>query len=94
MRLRRSNVQHLIHPRGPMPEIKELGRVQVDTSVRMLTIREVIERIGVCKTTIYAMIRDHQFPKPIRLRARSSRWLESEIADWCRAQIQRRDEGG
>lgn len=77
-----------------MPELREFDRNQSDTSVRMLPIKDVIERIGLGKTTIYAMIRDHQFPKPVKLRGHTSRWLESEIVDWCRAHIHRRDQGG
>jgi prophage regulatory protein len=74
-----------------MSELRNPDATNLGSDKRMLPIRDVSERIGLSKSTIYAMIRDRQFPKPIKPRANTSRWLETEIADWCRAHIHRRD---
>lgn len=48
---------------------------------RIIRLPEVIERVGLAKTTIYQKIKEGQFPKQIKL-SRTSGWLESEIDEW------------
>jgi predicted DNA-binding transcriptional regulator AlpA len=46
---------------------------------RFLRLPQVLERIPVSKSTWWAGIRKGIFPKPVKLSARTSAWLESEI---------------
>jgi prophage regulatory protein len=54
--------------------------------------RADVERAtGLPRSTIYDKISKGEFPKAIRLSARSVGWLESEIAAWQKARIAIRD---
>ena len=44
--------------------------------------RQVEERTGLARSSLYALIADGQFPAPIRLSANTVGWLEHEIDDW------------
>ena len=48
---------------------------------RIIRIPEVLERVGLKKTTVYQKIQDGTFPKQLKL-GRTSGWLESEIDAW------------
>ena len=49
----------------------------------MLTIDELIAKIKLGKTTIYALIKTHFFPKPKKIAGgNKSVWLESEVDSW------------
>ncbi len=46
---------------------------------------------GYAPSTIYELIALGEFPKPVKLGRRAVGWLEFEIADWQRRQIEARD---
>ncbi|MDH5357568.1 MAG: AlpA family transcriptional regulator [Gammaproteobacteria bacterium] len=56
-------------------------------SERIIRLSEVVNKIGLGKSTIYKMIFEGSFPKQIKLGARSAGWLESEIDDWIRLRV-------
>ncbi len=43
---------------------------------------EVEELTGLSRSTIYAMIADGTFPRPVRMTAKAVAWPESSIAEW------------
>ena len=49
---------------------------------KLLSNRDVMAATGLCRSTLWRQVKHGQFPKPIRVSARSVRWLESEIEDW------------
>jgi prophage regulatory protein len=49
---------------------------------RVLRIPEVIDLVGLSVSTIYAMIADGRFPRPIKLGKRAVGWKESTIDAW------------
>ncbi len=49
---------------------------------RMLRRPEVETRTGLSRSTIYAMISEGTFPKPIRLGKRAVGWPETCIQEW------------
>jgi prophage regulatory protein len=54
--------------------------------------RDEVERAtGLPRSTIYAKIASGEFPKSIKLGARSVGWLEQDIAAWQKARIDQRD---
>jgi len=54
--------------------------------------RDEVERVtGLPRSSLYEKVAKGDFPKPIKLSARSVGWLESEIIDWQRARIGARD---
>lgn len=58
---------------------------------RTLRRRDVEARTGLSRSTIYAMMTQGTFPKPVRLGARAVGWPESEIAAWLEARKAERD---
>ena len=48
----------------------------------MLALPRVMDRTGLSRSTIYAMIRDHRFPAPIKVGTRAIRWRTSTIEQW------------
>lgn len=54
---------------------------------RLLRVREVCMRIGVGRTTVYAMVRVGSFPPPKRLGVRTVAWLESEVDSWIDSRV-------
>lgn len=51
----------------------------MDQVIRM---KEVVQRIGLCRATIYAMISRGEFPRPIRIGERATGRSELELEAW------------
>ncbi|MFP4154560.1 MAG: helix-turn-helix transcriptional regulator [Halothiobacillaceae bacterium] len=54
---------------------------------RLISLRDVSERVSLKRTAIYARINEGTFPKPVKL-GRISRWPESQIDAWIAERIQ------
>jgi prophage regulatory protein len=50
--------------------------------VKILRRRAVEEQIGLGCSTIYALMAEDKFPKPIKIGRRAVGWLESDIVNW------------
>lgn len=50
---------------------------------RLLPMRAVRDQVALHPATIYGMIKDGEFPKPIKM-GRRSLWIESEVQAWIR----------
>lgn len=61
--------------------------------LRLLRLPEVINRVAMGKSTIYAMIAHQKFPAPMHF-GKASRWLESEIDEWICQQLMNRKQAG
>jgi len=48
---------------------------------------KVIQKTGLSRSTIYALLSRGEFPKPIKLSPRTIGWLESDIDAWLDARI-------
>ena len=57
--------------------------------IRILRRPQVEARTGLSRSTSYAKISAHSFPKSVRLSVRAAGWIESEIDSWLVAQINR-----
>ena len=49
---------------------------------RLLTRREVEARAGLSRSSLYRLMRQGLFPKPLRVGVRAVRWPSSEIEAW------------
>lgn len=49
---------------------------------RLLRMAEVTARLGVGRNAIYNYIKKSDFPKPVRVGPRVSRWPENEVDAW------------
>ncbi|MFM5301830.1 helix-turn-helix transcriptional regulator [Aeromonas caviae] len=63
------------------------------TQLRLIRIREVIQKTGLSKSSIYDLMARGQFPKPVRLTARSVAMIESEVDAWIAERIAARHVG-
>lgn len=63
-------------------------------SMKLIRIKDVMDRTGLARSTIYKYISEGKFPRPIKLGARAVAWVETEIDGWIQASIEGRDEEG
>jgi prophage regulatory protein len=55
---------------------------------RILRFPEVKARVGLCRSHIHNLVAQGKFPAPIKLGARASGWLESEIDQFIQSRIE------
>jgi len=63
---------------------------------QIIRLPAVLERTGLGRSTLFAKIKAEQFPRQIKLGARSSGWLADEVDAWiqqCKA-ASRPSDGG
>ena len=75
--------QFLIPQWNPMSQTLEF-------IMRILKLKEVLNRTGLGKTTLYALIGNGDFPQQIPLGLRAVGWLESEVDAWILEKIESR----
>jgi prophage regulatory protein len=59
--------------------------------MRILRLKDVIDKTGLARSTIYKYTDAGTFPKPVPLGGRSVGWVESEVHDWIVSKIENRD---
>lgn len=59
--------------------------------MKLLTRREVEERTGLKRSTIYDNVKSGVFPKPVKIGVKLIRWPEEVIENWLQAQMFKRD---
>lgn len=59
--------------------------------MRIMRLKEITEKTGLAKSTIYNLISQGKFPKQIDLGARSVGWVDTEIEEWLEAKIAHRN---
>ena len=57
---------------------------------RLLRLPAVLERTGLGRSALYALMKAGTFPRPLRIGARAVAWLEDEVDEW----IRKRPRGG
>lgn len=57
--------------------------------MRFLRMRQVIERVPLCRTTIWRMAERGDFPKSVQIGG-STFWVESEVDAWMQAKVNER----
>ncbi len=61
--------------------------ILVQTPESIIKIRQVQARTGVSRSGLYQKVADGNFPKPIKLGARASGWILSEVDAWVAERI-------
>lgn len=56
--------------------------------MKVLRIRQVIEKVSLGQSTIYRLIAEGKFPKPFPLMPKRNGWLESDIDAWISERIE------
>ena len=63
------------------------SRITETTPERLLRLPEVISQTGLNRNSIYQI---EDFPKPIKIGARATAWVQSEVQDWIKMRISQR----
>lgn len=50
--------------------------------MKLLSVKELSERIGVTPQTIYRWVQEGKIPAPMKLTNRCTRWSLSDIEEW------------
>ena len=61
---------------------------KAQATMTILRRKQVQERVGLSRSTIYLRVAEGTFPKPFSLGGRAVGWLEAEIEGWVGLQIQ------
>lgn len=56
----------------------------------LLRLPQVKARTGLSRSCIYEAITEGRFPRPVKITARASAWVESEIQKWIDERIKER----
>jgi len=59
----------------------------------ILRLPALCERVGLGRSTVYALMQRGQFPHPIRLSARAVGWRDADIEAWLQSRAAQRGEG-
>jgi prophage regulatory protein len=59
----------------------------------ILRLPELRKRIGLGRSSIYALIQRGQFPHPIRLSTRAVGWSQAEVEQWIAERAAQREAG-
>lgn len=52
---------------------------------------EVSARTGLPRSQLYRLIKEGDFPRPVKLGGRAAGWLSSEIDNWIAGRVKERD---
>lgn len=52
------------------------------TACRLMRLREVLHICGMSRTSLYRVMKAHEFPTPVKLSARSIGWRQDEVLEW------------
>ncbi|PAU77649.1 AlpA family transcriptional regulator [Halomonas salipaludis] len=59
--------------------------------MKLIRIKDVIERTGLGRSTVYKYMNLGLFPKSVNLTSRAVAWVESEVDAWIQNSIECRD---
>lgn len=55
----------------------------------ILRLPDVKKRTGLSRSAIYLLVKNGEFPAPVRLGARTVGWLDGEVTDWLEERIKK-----
>ena len=58
--------------------------------LRLISLKDVVTRTALSKSTIYQLIKDGLFPKSVNITSRRVAWLPHEIDSWLSERINAR----
>ncbi|WP_124083970.1 helix-turn-helix transcriptional regulator [Burkholderia gladioli] len=81
----------LSHSHPTYPSVSADANSKVDKALRILRMKQVIERTNLSRATLYALAgTDPTFPRKIKLTARTVGYLEQEVEEWILSRAQPR----
>jgi prophage regulatory protein len=74
-----------------MPALRKLGGFFYgETKMvkhKFMDLPQVLDMTRTSRSHLYALVAKKEFPSPIKLGLRSTRWLEAEVQDWMESRI-------
>lgn len=68
---------------------------KIERPLTFLRLKQIIERTGLSRSTIYKMIQEGKFPRQVDLvGGRSVAWVENEIENWMKHRLELRNNKG
>lgn len=68
------------------------GNYEVSNSLKIIRLPAVQNRTGLSRSAIYLKISKGEFPSSISLGVRAVGWLEEDVSNWIRKQIQKNEQ--
>lgn len=62
--------------------------VVAGAQVVLIRMKEVQRRTGLSRPTLYRLVKDHKFPRPVRLMTHSVAWRQHEVDAWIQTRQQ------
>ena len=59
--------------------------------IRLICLQEVLAMCGKSRSSVYELIKKGEFPAPVKLRGRSSAWVDREILQWLQDCVRARE---
>ena len=63
----------------------ENGKSATELEVRIYRVKDLVEILGISRTTIYRMRKREDFPRPVSLGDRAKGWLREDIEAWVKS---------
>lgn len=60
---------------------------KIDDRTRLLRLKEVMDIVGMKRSTIYEHIQTSKFPRPINIGPRAVAWLNTDIQNWIAQRV-------
>ena len=59
-------------------------------AIQILSLPQVCARTGLCRSMIYQLEAEHQFPRRIKIGVRAVGWIEEEVREWLTQRVEHR----
>lgn len=67
-------------------------KTETPSKKRAMHIEEVLKKIGLGRSSLYLMVNEGRFPKPVKYN-RAVRWIDQEVEEWLENHMRARDAG-
>ena len=77
----------MAHPSDALAEVSQVRQSPAhgDVVAVLLRLPAVMHVTGLSRSTLYRLIADEQFPRPVRLGLRAVAWRRSDVEAWSEA---------
>ncbi|EGR0712971.1 AlpA family phage regulatory protein [Vibrio diabolicus] len=56
--------------------------------LNFLNLEQVVTKTTLCKSTIYELMKNGEFPKNFTVSGKRKAWLESDVEDWMMSKVE------
>ena len=68
-----------------------MAKCHVENAMRLLSIKDTAARISVSRVTVWKMVKEGRFPKPVPVEGSRKAFVEGEIDAWIESRVAARD---